>query len=62
MLKWFNIKEYKRGYLPISHKACLSKNLCPKTQIKRDKMKIILYTLTIESIMYVILCTIIDIS
>ena len=31
MLKWFSMKEFKWGYLPISHRIGLSKDIYPKT-------------------------------
>jgi hypothetical protein len=57
MLKQFNMKEFKRWYLPVSHEICLSKYMCSKTQIERYKMKIIPYASAIRSIMYAILYT-----
>ena len=62
MLKQFKMKESKRGYLHISHMICLSKDMCPKTQVERDRMKIISYTTNIRSIIYVMLCTRLDVS
>jgi hypothetical protein len=62
ILKRFKMKESKRGYLHISHMICLSKDMCPKTQVERDKMEIIPYTTNIRSIIYVMLCTRLDVS
>ena len=39
------MKEFTRGYLPISYMIHLSKYLCLKTQIERKIMKMISYTL-----------------
>lgn len=57
ILKWFSMEEYKRGYLHILHWICLSKNMCPKIQIERDKMERILCVLAIRSVIYATLHT-----
>ena len=46
----------------MSHGVYLSKELCPKTQDERDRMKRIPYASAIGSIMYAMLCTRIDVS
>ena len=40
----------------------LSKSLCPLTQDERTHMSVIPYASAIRSIMYVMLCTILDVS
>jgi len=62
MLKRFSMEESNIGYLLISQGICLSKYMCPKTQIKRDMMEKISYVSAIESIMYAMLCTRLDVS
>jgi hypothetical protein len=57
MLKQFSMKESKRGTLPISYMIRLSKDMCPKTQIERDMIEMIPYTLVIGFIIYVMICT-----
>ncbi len=46
----------------ISHGISLSKDICPKTHIEKEKMDMIPYASTIGSIMYAMLCTRLDIS
>ena len=62
VLKRFSMEESKKGFLPMSHGVYLSKELCPKTQDERDRMKRIPYASAIGSIMYAMLCTRIDVS
>jgi hypothetical protein len=50
------MEELKRGYLPILQGICIFKDMCPKTQIERDRLERIPYTLTIGSIIYVMIC------
>ena len=38
ILKRFNMKASKRGYLSASHDICLSKKTCPKTLEERKRM------------------------
>jgi hypothetical protein len=62
MLKQFSIKEFKRWYLYISYRICLSKDTCLKILIKRDWKENILYTMNIKSIIYVMLYVTPDVS
>jgi len=62
MLEHFSIKECNRWYLPILYKIRLFKDMFLKTQIERDIIKMILYILDIRSIIYVVLCAILDVS
>ena len=54
--------ESKKGYLPMSYDINLSKNMCSKTNDKKERMSRIPYALAIRSIMYVMLCTKLDVS
>ncbi|KAL2492946.1 Protein EXPORTIN 1A [Abeliophyllum distichum] len=56
------MEESKRGLCPIGHGIYLSKEMCPKTQIERDRMDRISYASAIGSIMYAMLCTRPDVS
>ncbi len=56
------MEESKRGFLHISHGISLSKNMCPKTQIEKEKVDRIPYTSAIGSIMYAMLCIRPDVS
>jgi hypothetical protein len=55
LLKQFSMKEFKRGYLPMSYMIHIFKIMFSQTQIERDIMKIIQYILDIRSIMHVML-------
>ena len=57
MLKTFNMKASKRGYLPASHSIRLSKKIYPKILEERNKMNEISYALAMGSIMYAMLYT-----
>ena len=61
VLKWFNMQESKKRFLPMSHGVSLSKKLCPKTQNERDHISRIPYASAIRSIMYAMLCTCLDV-
>jgi hypothetical protein len=61
MLQQFCIDESKRGYLFILYEIHLLKNMCPKIYIKRDRIEKIPYALTIRFIIYVMLCTRLDV-
>ena len=57
MLKWFSMKNFKKGYLPIGHEISLSKEDYPITPQAREHMNKILYTSIVGSIMYAMICT-----
>ena len=57
MLKWFSMKNFKKGYLSIGHRLSLSKRDCLITPQEREHTSRILYTLIIGSIIYVIIYT-----
>ncbi|KAG8497203.1 hypothetical protein CXB51_008568 [Gossypium anomalum] len=62
VLKRFNMEESKRGFLPMRHGISLSKEMCPSTPQERERMSKIPYASAIESIMYAMLCTRLDVS
>jgi hypothetical protein len=62
VLKWFNMEEAKKGFLPMSHCIHLSKSQCPLTTDEQKLMSRIPYASTIRSIMYAMICTCSDIS
>ena len=57
ILDRFNMKESKKGFLPMQHGVHLSKTQCPVTQVELDKMSRIPYASAIGSIMYAMICT-----
>ena len=57
VLKMFDMKGSKIGYLPIGHGIQLSKKISPKTPEERNRMSSIPYTSAVGSIIYAILCT-----
>ena len=61
VLKRFSMKDSKRGFLPMSHGIKLSKSQCPTTK-ERERMDKIPYASAIDSIMYAMLCTRLDVS
>ena len=62
MLKWFSMKNFKKGYLPIGHRISLSKRDCLTTPQERERMGRILYALAVGSIMYAMTCTRLDVA
>ena len=50
ILKRFNMKASKRGYLPISHGIRLSMKICPKTLGKRKRINENPYALVMRSL------------
>ncbi|KAA0037169.1 putative gag-pol polyprotein [Cucumis melo var. makuwa] len=62
ILKRFNMQDSKRGFLPMTYGISLCKNQCPKVQDDRKRMQKIQYVSTMDSIMYVMLCTQPDVS
>ena len=57
MLKWFSMKNFKKGYLPIGHEISLSKRDCPITPQERERMSRVPYASIVDSIIYVMTCT-----
>ena len=62
LLKWFNMDNFKKGYLPIGHGITLSKKDCPTTPEKRERISRIPYASIMKSIMYVMTCTRSDVA
>ena len=62
ILKQFSMKNSKKDYLSIGHEIFLSKRDCPTTPQKREDMSIILYTSTVGSIIYAMICTRLDVA
>ena len=60
ILKWFSMKNFKKGYLLIGHEIFLSKKDCPITPQERER--IISYASTVDSIMYAMICTRSDVA
>nr|GEY65501.1 hypothetical protein [Tanacetum cinerariifolium]GEZ56315.1 hypothetical protein [Tanacetum cinerariifolium] len=58
------IKIYKdrKGNLPLHHGIKISKDLCPKTNEELDKMSRVPYASAIGSIMYAMMCIMLDVS
>ena len=57
ILKWFRMKNSKRGSLPLRYGIRLSKTIYPNTFEEIERMSKIPYASTIESLMYAMLCT-----
>jgi adenylate kinase family enzyme len=62
ILERFNMQDFKRDFLPMSHDISLGESQCSRTHDQREKMRMISYALAIGYIMYVILCTCSDVS
>ena len=62
VLKYFNIKNFKRDLLPLRHSIHFSKKIYPDTPEEIQHMSKIPYASAIESLMYAILCTRPDIA
>lgn len=55
IVKWFGIKNSKRGLIPMRYGISLSSSISPKTPKERTNMDMIPSSSAIRSIMYVIL-------
>ena len=62
VLKWFNMEQSKRGFLPMSHGMCFSNKQCPSSDEERKHMSKVPYASAIGSIMYAMICTRPDVS
>ena len=51
------MQNSKKGFLPFKHGITLSKDQCPKTPNKIEKMKAVPYASAVGSLMYAMLCT-----
>ena len=61
VLKKFSMENSTRGLLPLGHIITLSKKMCPSTSEEIERMSKILYVSVIESLIYVMLYTGLDI-
>ena len=62
VLKWINMEEERKGFLPMSHGIHLNKTQCPRTVDERERMSKVLYASAIGSIMYAMISTRPDLS
>ena len=62
VLKWFSMKNSKKGYLSIASKVTLSKKDCATTSKKRERMSRVSYASTMGSIIYAMTCTRVDVA
>ena len=62
VLKRFNMKDFKRGYLPFRHGIHLSRDMCCKTQQEKEHISRIPCASIIGSLIYAMLCTKPDIA
>ena len=61
MLKWFSMQNSKKGLLPFRHGVLLSNDQRLKTLEEENMMRQIPYASAVGSLMYVMLCTRLDI-
>ena len=61
VLTRFFMDNSKKCLLPFRHSLVFSKEQCPNTQEERSHMEGIPYALIVESLMYAMLCTRLDI-
>ena len=61
VIRRFNMVDSKRGFLLKSHDITLSKNQCLMTSDKFENMSKILYASVIGSVMYVMICSNLDV-
>nr|KYP69122.1 Retrovirus-related Pol polyprotein from transposon TNT 1-94 [Cajanus cajan] len=57
ILKRYNMKNFKRGYLSIGTEVTLGREDCPKTREEREHMTRIPYASAVGAIMYTMICT-----
>ncbi|KAK2429799.1 secreted RxLR effector protein [Trifolium repens] len=62
VLRRFNMRDSKKGFIPMQHGICLSKTQSPSSKEERERMNEIPYASAIRSIMYAMLCTRPDVS
>ena len=62
VLKWFSMENSKKGLIPLQQGVVLSKKDCPKTKEQREYMSKVPYASAIGSIIYAMLCTMVDIA
>ena len=57
ILSKYNMQDSKKGFTPFRYKINLSQDQCSMTTEEKEYIKIVPYSLTIGSLMYVMLCT-----
>ena len=57
VLSRFSMDNSKKGLLPFRYGLAFSNDQCPKTQEEIDRLAGVPYTLAVDSLMYVMLCT-----
>ena len=62
MLNQFSMKNSKKGYLSIASRVTLSKKDCATTPEERKRMSRVSYASTVDSIMYAMTCTRLDVA
>ena len=62
IVKRLGMENSKKGFIPIRYEVQISKECSPKTLEDRTLMEKISYVSTIGSIMYVMLCTRLDVT
>ena len=62
VLKWLSMTDSKKGFIPLQKGVVLIKKDSPSTREQREYMSKIPYALAIGSIMYVMLCTRLDVA
>ena len=61
-MRRFNIQDCKLASTPLFVNYKLSLGICPSSEVKRIEMSRVLYTSTVGSLMYAIICTRLDIA
>ena len=61
LLVKYVMQDSKKGLLPFRHEILLSRDQCPKTPEEKELMQSVLYASIVGSVMYVMLCTRLDI-
>ena len=61
ILARFSMHDFKKGFVPFRIGKSLSGNQRPKTHAEIERLRGILYDSAVESLMYAILCTRLDI-
>jgi hypothetical protein len=62
ILNGFNMQDSKKCFMSMSHGITLSKKQCPTNPDEQERMRVVPYASAIGSIMYVMICTRLDVS
>jgi hypothetical protein len=62
ILNRFKMQDSNKGFLPMTHGITLSKKQCPTDPDEQERMRAIPYASATQSIMYVMICTHLDVS